>query len=309
MTQPSAVTIREVGPRDGIQSEPAEIATRDKIRLIDALTKTGLPRIEAISFVSPKAIPQMADAVEVWEGIDRDPDVFYSALVPNRKGAEAAVAAGVDGIQVFLAATDSYNLKNVRKTVQDSLADVGDVAGVARDAGIPLEGTISTAFGDPYEGDVAPERVVEVTRSVMDQGIDAISYGDTTGMATPRRVKELIDALRSAFTELTINMHFHDTRGTGLANVVAALDLGIDYFDSSVGGMGGSPFASGATGNIATEDLVHMLEDMGIDTGVDLDKLLEAARIAQSLVGGELPSKVLKAGPRNQVSGAVTRAS
>jgi hydroxymethylglutaryl-CoA lyase len=299
---PASVTIREVGPRDGIQSEPAQIATGDKIRLIDSLSKTGLPRIEAVSFVSPQAIPQMADAAEVWAGIDRNPDVFYSALVPNRMGAEAAAEAGVDGIQVFLAATDSYNLKNVRKTVSDSFVDVKEVVDVAGDAGIPVEGTISTAFGDPYEGDVAPEQVVEVTRSMIDSGINAISYGDTTGMGTPRRVSALIDALRNAFTELTINMHFHDTRGTGLANVVTALDLGIDYFDSSVGGMGGSPFASGATGNIATEDLVHMLDDMQITTGVDLDGLLDSARIAQELAGGELPSKVLKAGPRNQVT-------
>lgn len=302
MRHPASVTIREVGPRDGIQSEPAQIATGDKIRLIDSLSKTGLPRIEAVSFVSPQAIPQMADAAEVWAGIDRNPDVFYSALVPNRMGAEAAAEAGVDGIQVFLAATDSYNLKNVRKTVSDSFVDVKEVVDVAGDAGIPVEGTISTAFGDPYEGDVAPEQVVEVTRSMIDSGINAISYGDTTGMGTPRRVSALIDALRNAFTELTINMHFHDTRGTGLANVVTALDLGIDYFDSSVGGMGGSPFASGATGNIATEDLVHMLDDMQITTGVDLDGLLDSARIAQELAGGELPSKVLKAGPRNQVT-------
>ncbi|HYI45759.1 MAG TPA: hydroxymethylglutaryl-CoA lyase [Actinomycetota bacterium] len=301
MRHPTSVTIREVGPRDGIQSEPAQIATGDKIRLIDSLSKTGLPRIEAVSFVSPKAIPQMADAAEVWAGIDRDPDVFYSALVPNRRGASAAAEAGVDGLQVFLAATDSYNLKNVRKTVSDSFVDVKEVVDVAGDAGLPVEGTISTAFGDPYEGDVAPEQVVEVTRSMIDSGITAISYGDTTGMGTPRRVSALIDALRTAFTELTINMHFHDTRGTGLANVVTALDLGIDYFDSSVGGMGGSPFASGATGNIATEDLVHMLDDMQITTGVDLGRLLDSARIAQELAGGELPSKVLKAGPRNQV--------
>jgi hydroxymethylglutaryl-CoA lyase len=308
VTYPSTVTIREVGPRDGIQSERAEIATQDKIRLIDALSGTGLARIEAISFVSPKAVPQMADAAQVWAGTKKNPRVFYSALVPNRKGAEAALEAGVDGIQVFIAATDSYNLRNVRKTVTGSMGDVAEVVEVGRGAGIPVEGTISTAFGDPYEGDVAPAQVVEVTRSMLDTGIGAISYGDTTGMGTPRRVKELIEALRSNFTDLVINMHFHDTRGTGLANVVAALGYGIDYFDASVGGMGGSPFASGATGNIATEDLVHMLEDMEIDTGVDLEALLEAAAIAQEIVPGELPSKVLKAGPRNRVSGAVTKA-
>jgi hydroxymethylglutaryl-CoA lyase len=302
LSYPESVRLREVGPRDGIQSEKADIATEDKIKLIDALSRSGLRRIEAVSFVSPKAVPQMADARRVWEGIERSPDIFYSALVPNRKGAEIAAECGVDGMQVFIAATDSYNLKNVRKKVRDSIADVAEVVEVARSADIPVEGTISTAFGDPYEGDVAPAKVVEVSRWMMQTGISVISYGDTTGMGTPRRVQELIEALHGSLPTLTINMHFHDTRGTGLANVLAALELGVDYFDSSIGGMGGSPYASGATGNISTEDLVHMLEDMGISTGVDLDALIEAGRVAQSLVGAELPSKVLKAGPRYAVS-------
>ncbi|MFN2586785.1 MAG: hydroxymethylglutaryl-CoA lyase [Actinomycetota bacterium] len=297
------VRIREVGPRDGIQSEKASIATADKIALIDALSAAGLRYVEAVSFVSPRAIPQMADAREVWEGMTRRPGVVYSALVPNRKGAETAAEVGVDSMQVFVAATDSYNVNNVRKKVRDSIEDVQTVVDVARAAGIPVEGTISTAFGCPYEGDVAPERVVEVSRWVADTGIETISYGDTTGMATPRRVADVVTALREELPELTLNMHFHDTRGTGLANVVTALDLGIDYFDASIGGMGGSPYAAGATGNVATEDLVHMLADMQIETGVDLDKLLEAARLAQRLVAGALPSKVLKAGPRWAVAG------
>lgn len=298
MTYPSAVRIREVGPRDGIQSEKADIATDDKIRLIDALSTTGLRYIEAISIVSPKAIPQMADARAVWAGIARTDGVTYSALVPNRKGAEIAAELGVDSMQVFIAASDSYNLRNLRKTTDESFADVADAVSVAKGAGIPIEGTISTAFGCPYEGDVPPTRVVEVSERMTDLGIGTISYGDTTGMGTPRRVKDVIDALRAALPKLTLNMHFHDTRGTGLANVVTALDLGVDYFDASIGGMGGSPFAEGATGNIATEDLVHMLADMGIETGVDLAKLLEAGRVAQSFVKGELPGKLLKAGPR-----------
>ncbi len=298
MAEPLKVRIREVGPRDGIQSEKANVATADKVALIDALGATGLRYIEAVSFVSPKAIPQMADAREVWNGITRREGVVYSALVPNRKGAEIAAEVGVDSMQVFVAATDSYNLKNVRKPVRDSMQDVQEVVDVARAARIPVEGTISTAFGDPYEGDVAPERVVEVSRWMMDAGIDTISYGDTTGMATPRRVADVITALREELPGLTLNMHFHDTRGTGLANVLTALDLGVDYFDSSVGGMGGSPYAAGATGNVATEDLVHMLADMEIETGIDLDKLLAAARLAQGFIQGELPSKVLKAGPR-----------
>jgi len=303
-----SVRVREVGPRDGIQSERAEILTADKIRLINALSRTGLRLIEAVSFVSARAVPQMADARDVWEGIERNPDVSYSALVPNRRGAEIAAECRVDGMQVFIAATDSYNLRNVRKTVEESMVDVEDVVNVAGVAGIPVEATISTAVGCPYEGDVAPERVVELSHRIVDFGITAISYGDTTGMGTPRRVKELVGALRASLPGLTLNMHFHDTRGTGLANVVAALGEGVDYFDASVGGMGGSPFAAGATGNIATEDLIHMLQDMEIDTGVDLDRLLDAARLAQGLIAGELPSKVLKAGPRSEVAGPVTQA-
>ena len=295
MTYPTTVRIREVGPRDGIQSEKADVATEDKIRLIDALSATGLRYIEAISIVSPKAIPQMADAREVWSGIEKRDGVFFSALVPNRKGAEIAAELGVDGLQVFLAASDGYNLRNVGKTTDQSFADVTDVMKVANAAGIPVEGTISSAFGDPYEGDVSPARVVEVSVRMHELGIDAISYGDTTGMGTPERVAQVIEAVRSDLPQFDINMHFHDPGGVGLENAVAALELGVDYFDASVGGMGGSPFAEGATGNIATEDLVDMVEDMGIDTGIDLEKLLVAGRVAQSFITGELPSKLLKA--------------
>ncbi len=300
LTYPKSVRIREVGPRDGIQSEKAQIATDDKVRLIQALAASGLKYIEAVSFVSPKDVPQMVDARDVWERVKarRRDDVFYSALVPNAKGAEIAVEGGVDGLQVFLAASDGYNLKNVGKTVDESFDDVVAVMKIAEGGRLPVEGTISSSFGDAYEGDVAPDRVVDVSKRMADLGIRAISYGDTTGMATPRRVADVVEAVRSALPEIDINMHFHDTRGTGLANVVVALQLGVDYFDSSIGGMGGSPFASGATGNIATEDLVHMLADMNVETGVDLDKLIEAGRVAQSFIDAELPSKVLKAGPR-----------
>lgn len=309
MKYPSKVRIREVGPRDGIQSEKAQVETAKKIELIDALSETGLQAIEAVSFVSPKAIPQMADAREVWDGITRRDDVFYSALVPNRKGAEVAVTVGVDGMQVFIAASDSYNLKNVKRTVEESMPNVAEVVAVARSANIPVEGTISTAFGCPYEGEVPPARVVQVSRWMADEGIGSISYGDTTGMGTPRRVREVIEAVREALPDLELNMHFHDTRGTGLANVLTALELGVDYFDASIGGMGGSPYAEGATGNIATEDLVHMLIDMRIDSGIDLERLLEAARLAQTFIAGRLPSKVLAAGPRWHTAGAVVSAS
>lgn len=305
MNYPISVRVREVGPRDGIQSEKATVPTAAKIKLIHALQDSGLRFIEAVSFVSPKAVPQMADAAEVWAGVQRRDDVFYSALVPNSKGAELAVDAGLDGLQVFIAATDSYNLKNVRKTVEDSLADVAAVVDIAKGAGLPVEGTISTAFGDPYEGDVEPKRVLDVSLRMWDLGITAISYGDTTGMATPVRVRALVETLREGLPSLDMNMHFHDTRGTALANVLQALEVGIDYFDASIGGMGGSPFAQGATGNLVTEDLIHMLHDMNIETGVDLDALLKAAELAQWTVPGDLPSKVLRAGPRYAVSGSV----
>lgn len=302
------VRIREVGPRDGIQSEKAHVATQDKIALIDALSRTGLRYIEAVSFVSPKAVPQMADAADVFRGIDRNEGVFYSALVPNAKGAELAVEAGLDGLQVFIAASDSYNLRNVGKRTEDSFTDVAEVAKVADGAGVPLEATVATAFGCPYEGDVSTMRVVDLSRRIVDLGIEAISYGDTTGMATPRRVRDVVGAVQDGLDHVTLNMHFHDTRGTGLANVVTALDLGICYFDASVGGMGGSPFAEGATGNIATEDLVHMLADMDIETGIELGALLDAARVAQSIIQAELPGKLLHAGPRWAVAGKVEEA-
>ena len=306
VSYPSAVRVREVGPRDGIQSEKADVATADKIALVDSLSRCGLRYIEAISIVSPKAVPQMADARDVWTGITRKDGVTYSILVPNRKGAEIACELGADSLQVFIAASDSYNLKNVKKTTEESFEDVAEVVAVASEAGVGVEGTISTAFGCPYEGDVEPHRVVEVSRRMVENGMKAISYGDTTGMGTPRRVRDVVEAVRDALPEVDINMHFHDTRGTGLANVVTALELGIDYFDASIGGMGGSPFAQGATGNIATEDLVHMLHDMEIDTGVDLELLLDAGRVAQSFIQGELPAKVLKAGPRTMVAGQVS---
>lgn len=302
MTFPASLRIREVGPRDGIQSEKANVPTADKIAFIDALSATGLRHIEAVSFVSPKAVPQMADAREVWAGMQRREGVFYSALVPNARGAGTAVEVGADGMQVFISATDGYNSRNVGKTVEESFADVEAVAEIGADAGIPVEGTISCSFGDPYEGDVEPARVVDVARRMTDLGIGAISFGDTTGMATPTRVDALVGELRDALPDLDINMHFHDTRGTGLANVLRALELGIDYFDSCVGGMGGSPYAANSSGNVVSEDLVHMVMDMGIETGIDLDALLEAARLAQGFVTGELPSKLLKAGPRWRLS-------
>jgi hydroxymethylglutaryl-CoA lyase len=297
VTWPASIRVREVGPRDGLQSESVKLETSAKVELIDALGAAGLKYIEAVSFVSPKAVPQMADASDVCARMKRWPGVVYSGLVPNRTGAEQAVKAGLDALQVFVAATDTYNMENVGRPVRESMDDVRAVVEVGSRAAVPVEGTISTAFGCPYEGSVPASRVVEVSRWMVDEGVTTLSYGDTTGMATPRRVAEVVGALGHALPQVSINLHFHDTRGAGLANVVSALNEGIDYFDASIGGLGGSPFAAGATGNIATEDLVHMVEDMDIDTGVDLEALLDAARLAERLLGRDLPGKILRAGP------------
>jgi hydroxymethylglutaryl-CoA lyase len=301
---PSFVTIREVGPRDGLQAE-APLSVEARARLVDALSVTGVPKIEAVAFVSSKAVPAMEDAAGVWALVTKHADVRYSALVPNRRGAEAAVAAGGFAIlQGFLAASDGYNLKNVGKPVEDSISDIAEVVEIGLTDGIRVECSISAAFGDPYEGDIAPERVADVASRLAEVGVEGVSLGDTTGMATPTRVWDVVGLLRERVPDLDINCHFHDTRGTGMANVLAALQAGVTEFDASVGGLGGSPFAPGANGNVCTEDLVHMLTDMGIETGVNLDAVLAAARLAEELVGHALPGQVSKAGPRWDIGGA-----
>jgi hydroxymethylglutaryl-CoA lyase len=293
---PARAEIREVGPRDGLQNE-APIPVADRVRLVNALSATGVRRIEAASFVKPEAIPPMAGADEVLAAIDRRPGVVYSALVPNRRGAERAVAAGADELEFVVSASETHNGKNVNRSVDESLADAAVLVGLAHDAGVPVEAIVSTSFGCPYEGDVPPARVAALARRLVDVGADRCSFGDTTGMATPRRVDLVLDALAVEGIS-NVGLHFHNTRGTGLANVLAGLERGVTRFDASVGGLGGCPYAPGATGNIVTEDLVHMLGDMGIATGIDLDKLIGAARLAEELVGRELPSQVLRAGPR-----------
>ena len=290
----TSVSVREVAPRDGLQNE-APIPTDAKVRLIDALSRTGVGRIEAVSFVHPKAIPQMADADEVWARIHRNPLVRYSALIPNRRGAERAVAAGFREIEVVVSASDTHNRRNLNRSTADSLDDITALVPLVHDAGATLEVIVATAFGCPFEGDIDPDRVAAIVARVRADGADRIAFGDTTGMATPRRVRDLLSVVRPDL------LHFHDTRGTGLANVVTALDLGVTEFDASVGGIGGCPYAPGASGNIATEELVHMLEDMGIRTGIDLDALISVAELAEKLLGHTLPSGVLRAGPRTRL--------
>jgi hydroxymethylglutaryl-CoA lyase len=295
---PARADVREVGPRDGLQNEPP-VAVGERVRLIDALSRTGLRRIEAASFVSPKAIPPMAGSDEVMAQITRVPGVVYSALVPNVRGAERALAARADEIQLVVSASETHNFKNVKRTVAESLVAAHELAPLVHAAGVPVEAIVSTAFGCPYEGDIAPERVAQVAGHLVDAGADRLSFGDTTGMATPRRVDDLLDALDAAGIAITeVGLHFHDTRGTALANVLAALERGVTRFDASIGGLGGCPYAPGASGNAVTEDLVHMLEDLGVGTGIDLAALIDCARLAQEIVGRELPSAMLHAGPR-----------
>ncbi|MDX6381284.1 MAG: hydroxymethylglutaryl-CoA lyase, partial [Rubrobacteraceae bacterium] len=250
---PTRVRVKEVGPRDGLQAESAVLPTEDKLRLIDCLAKAGLREIETSSFVNPKAIPPLADAAEVFANLNRRPEVVYSAIVPNEKGAHRAVEAGADEIQVFLAATESYNQNNVKMSVEDSLQQSARIAEIVRGAGIPFVAVLSVAFGCPYEGTVAQERVLELSGRLIELGAEEIAYGDTTGMAYPTQVRELSQAYQERFPEVPLRLHFHNTRGMGLANVLAALEAGVDRIDTSVGGLGGSPYAAGATGNISTE--------------------------------------------------------
>jgi len=296
---PNRISLREVGPRDGLQNE-APVPTDAKVELIDALSKTGVRRIEAVSFVHPKAIPQMADADEVWKRINRDEGISYSALVPNLRGAQRALDAGFTEIEVVVSASDTHNKKNVNRATEESLDDISALIESAHAADATVQVIVATAWGCPYEGDVPVERVLWVADRAVRDGADGIGFGDTTGMATPSRVRRLVGEMRTAHPETPLNLHFHNTRGTGLANVLAALELGVADFDASVGGLGGCPYAPGATGNVATEELVHMVEDMGVDTGVDLAAMIDAAAMAERIVGRTLPSQVLRAGPRSR---------
>jgi hydroxymethylglutaryl-CoA lyase len=297
---PDFVSIREVGPRDGLQNEDP-VPTDAKVRLLDALSATGVRRIEAVSFVHPRAIPQMADADEVWQAAARAPGVRYSALVPNSRGAQRALAAGFTEIEVVVSASDTHNRRNVNRSTAESLDDIAGLIELLHGAGASVEVIVATSFGCPYEGDIDPARVAGIVDRVVADGADRVAFGDTTGMGTPRRVRELLTAVRSTQAEIPVLLHFHNTRGTALANLLTALELGITEYDASIGGLGGCPYAPGASGNVATEEVVHMLHDMGIDTGIDLDALIEAAELAEELVGRQLSSGVLRAGPRTRL--------
>ncbi len=296
---PGRISVREVGPRDGLQNEDP-VPTEAKIELIDRLSATGVSRIEAVSFVRPAAIPQMADADEVWKRITRAPAVRYSALVPNLRGAARALDSGLTEIEAVVSASDTHNRKNVNRGTAESLDDIAAIIDLAHQRGIDCQVIVATAWGCPYEGDVPVDRVIGVAGRAVADGADSISFGDTTGMATPRRVRELVGGFRLKYPDVPLNLHFHNTRGTGLANAVTALELGVADFDASVGGLGGCPYAPGATGNIATEELVHMVEDMGVATGIDLAAMIDAAADAERIIGRKLPSQVLRAGPRTR---------
>jgi hydroxymethylglutaryl-CoA lyase len=298
---PARISLREVGPRDGLQNE-APVPTAAKVELVDALSRTGVRRIETVSFVLPRAIPQMADADEVWASISRAPDVTYSALVPNLRGAVRALDAGCRVIEIVVSASDTHNRANVNRSTAESLDDIARVISLAHEQDAVCHVTVATAWGCPYEGDVPVSRVVSVASRAVADGADGLSFGDTTGMATPTRVTELVGSMRMAVSDIPLNLHLHNTRGTALANVLAALELGVADFDASVGGLGGCPYAPGASGNLATEELVYMVEDMGVATGIDLEALIEVAAQAERIVGRELPSQVLRAGPRTRRS-------
>jgi hydroxymethylglutaryl-CoA lyase len=303
---PGAVAIREVGPRDGFQNEPEIIPTELKIELIDALARTGLRRLEVTSFVRAEVIPQLADAGEVLDAIDVPAGVSVGVLVPNERGLDAALEhrSKIDEVNVFMSASETHNRKNVNRSTEESLGGLEAVLGRSREAGLRCEAVLSTSFGCPYEGHVPPERVLQIAARLRDAGAQEVGFGDTTGMANPRQVREFFTrAPASLGGEVELTAHFHNTRGQGLANVLAALEAGVESFESSFGELGGCPVPAGATGNIASEDLVSMLHEMGIQTGIELPALIACARRVQEILGRPLGSHTLVAGPVDWLSG------
>lgn len=293
------IHIQEVGLRDGLQAESRFVPTIEKIALADALSMAGVAKLEVSSFVSPKAVPVLADAVEVFSGIERKPGVVYSALVPNLRGAERAIAARVDEMNLVMSASESHNLSNLRMTRAQSFAGLQDVAALAHSHGIKVNVSLSCSFGCPMEGEVEQQTVLDwCARFVDELQVQGITLCDTTGMAYPTQVRELTEKVRARWPGLELTLHFHNTRGMGLANVLAGIDAGAERFDASLGGIGGCPYAPGATGNVCTEEIVHALELMGYDLGVDLGRLLKAAHALEDLLGHAVPSQILKAGRR-----------
>ena len=300
-----SVKVVEVGPRDGLQNEKVTIPTQAKIDYITALGDAGLRVIEAGAFVSPKWVPQMADSAEVFENIPKDPGVEYPVLVPNRKGLDRAIEAGVKSIAVFTAASETFNKRNINMSIDESFANYEPVAARAISHGMRVRGYVSTSFGCPYEGEVPPEKVLEVSARLLDLGCYEVSVGDTIGVGTPMQVQGVIGVLRQVIPAAKLAMHFHDTRGTALANTLAALEMGIATFDASSGGLGGCPYAPGASGNMATEDLIYLLDGMAIETGVDLRKLVAASQIIAPYLDHPLPGKYLQACTRQSAPVAV----
>ena len=296
---PSKVSVYEVSPRDGLQNESAQVATHAKVRLIEALVDAGVRRLEVGSFVAPKWVPQMADADEVCRMIERRQGVTYACLCPNAMGLRRAIAANIDEIAVFVSASETHNLKNVNKTVAQTLKAFEPVIGPAVERGLTVRGYVSTMWGCPYEGDVDPAKGLKLAKHLLDAGCYQVSLGDTIGVGTPIQTQRIVELFAKDIPLEKIALHLHDTRGTALANVLAGLQMGITTFDASVAGLGGCPYAPGAAGNLATEDLVYTLHGMGIETGVDLEKLWQAGQVAEAIVGRDLPGKVHRAGVRS----------
>jgi hydroxymethylglutaryl-CoA lyase len=295
------IYINEVAVRDGFQIERDFVPTETKVALIDELSRTGLAKIEVTSFVSPKAVPNMRDAEQVLNLIDRVPGVIYAVLVPNLRGVERAIQCNVDEINLFCSASESHNRANVNRTIAQSVAGFGEIMQALSGSDIKVNCSISTAFGCPFEGKVAAEKVFDLVDQFLALGFDGVTIADTTGMANPKQVRELMLEIAKRCADVELTLHFHNTRGMGLANVLAGLEAGVVRYDASIGGLGGCPFAPGASGNICTEDLVHMLEAMGYNTGVNLDRLLKVAHKVPKIVGHDVPGQVLKAGKATEL--------
>ncbi len=291
---PQKVKIVEVGPRDGLQNEKEIISTQDKLTFIEKLVQSGLKNIEVTSFVHPKAVPQLADAQDVIKNLKHHNGLTYSALVPNLKGLERAIESGIKRIAIFTAASETFTKKNINMTIDESLNTFAEVTKQAISSGMSVRGYISTCFVCPYEGEIKKEKVLNITKSLLDMGVDEVSLGDTIGAASPKDVFETVGFILNTIPKEKIALHFHDTYGTALANVVSGLELGITTYDASSGGLGGCPYAPGASGNLATEDLIYLLDRMGIESGVDLNKLTEASMFIEKILGRKLPSKQLQ---------------